>query len=628
MNTQEMKRKLTAILSADVKGYSRLMGEDEGGTIRTLNTYKEVMSNLIQQQRGRVVDAPGDNVLAEFGSVVDAVRCAVDIQKELKTRNAELPENRRMEFRIGVNLGDVVEDGEQILGDGVNIAARLESLAEAGGICISGTAFDQVRNKVDLGYKYLGEQTVKNIALPVRMYKVLMEPEAAGKVIGEKKVKSKQWQMATIGLVIVVAAAVVIWKLYTPFAPQPEVASKEKMAFPLPDKPSIAVLPFVNISGDPKEDYFSDGLTEQIITVLSKSQRLFVIARNSTFVYKGKPVKIQKVAEDLGVRYVLEGSVQKSGDRVRITAQLIDAITGRHIWSEHYDRELKDIFALQDEVTFKIAQAMRVELTEGEGARHWAKGDKANLKAYEKSWQGIDFMRRSTKQDNDTARQLFEEAIALDPKFVWPYVNLGWTHFWDARFGWSESPAKSLQRAFELAQKALSMEEAIDMGHSLLAGIYLVMRQHDKAIAEGERAVALNPNGATAYMALAGIVGCAGRWEESVLYAKQSMRLNPFSESIDYWILGRAYFMTGQYDESIATWKKALRANPDYLLAHVFLAACYSSMGRDVEAVAEAKEVIRINPKFSVESHAKTLPYKGKADIEREVAALRKAGLK
>jgi len=631
MTTQDVKRKLTAILSADVKGYSRLMGEDEESTARTLNAYKEVMTDLIQHHRGRVVGTAGDSMLAEFASVVDAVRCAVEIQKELKARNAELPENRRMEFRIGVNLGDVIEDGEQILGDGVNIAARLESLSDAGGICISGTAFDHVRNKLDLGYEYLGEQTVKNIALPVRVYKVLIEPEAAGKVIGEKKAKPRQLQMATMGLVIGVIAVVavfVIWKFYIPSAPQPEVASKDKMAFPLPDKPSIAVLPFTNMSGDPKQEYFSDGLTEQIITSLSKFQRLFVIARNSTFVYKGKPVKVQKVAEDLGVRYVLEGSVQKSRDRVRITAQLIDAMTGRHIWSENYDRELKDIFALQDEITIKIMTAMRVELTEGEQARHWIKWETDNLKAFDKNYQGIGFMRRGTKQDNDTARQLFEEAIAFDPKFVYPYMNLGLTHFWDARFGWSGSPAKSLQRAFELAQKALAMEESIDVAHSLLASIYLVMRQHDKAIAEGERAVALNPNGAFAYMVLAAIVGCAGKWEESVLYAKQSMRLNPFPEFGDYWILGRAYFMTGQFDEAIVALRKALQMNPNFLPAHIFLAAYYSSLGRDAEATASAKEVLRINPKFTIESYAKTLPYKDKADIDREVDALRKAGLK
>ena len=632
MTTRDVKRKLTAILSADVKGYSRLMGEDEKGTVRTLNAYREVMANLTQQHHGRVVDATGDNLMAEFASVVDAVECAVEIQKELKSRNAELPENRRMEFRIGINLGDVIEEEGRIYGDGVNIAARIESLSEPGGICISGTAFDQVENKLSLGYEYLGEQTVKNITKPVRAYRVLMEPEAAGKVIGEKKVKPRQWQKAGIGLVvavIVVVVAVAIWRIYLrPTPPHGEVASKEKMAFPLPDKPSIAVLPFTNMSGDPKEEYFSDGLTEQIITSLSKFQRLFVIAQNSTFVYKGKPVKIQKVAEDLGVRYVLEGSVQKSGNRVRITAQLIDAITGHHIWSERYDRELKDIFALQDQITMKITQAMRVELTEGEQARYWTKWMTDNPEALEKNWQGVGFMRRGTKQDIETARKLFEEAIALDPKYVWPYVNLGFTYWCDARFGWSESPAKSLQTAFELAQKALAMEESIDLGHSLLASIYLVKRQYDKAIAEGERAVALNPNGAMAYSILAWIVGCAGKWEESVLYAKQSIRLNPFPEFGDYWILGRAYFMTGQYDEVILTLKKAVRINLDFLPAHILLAACYSSLGRDAEATTAAKEVLRINPKFSVESHAKTLPYRNEADIEREVAALRKAGLK
>jgi adenylate cyclase len=420
-----------------------------------------------------------------------------------------------------------------------------------------------------------------------------------------------------------------ISKTVTPPPPKEEVTSKEKMAFPLPDKPSIAVLPFVNMSGDPKEEYLSDGLTEQIINGLSKIQNLFVIARNSTFVYKGKPVKIQKVAEDLGVRYVLEGSVQKSGDRVRITAQLIDVITGHHIWSEHYDRELKDIFALQDEITIRIMQATRVELTEGEQARVWMRrGQTDNLKALEKNYQGHVFLRRGTKQDNDTARHLYEEAIALDPNFIWPYVNLGLTHFWDARFGWSESPAKSLQRAFELAQKALTMDDSIDVAHSLLASIYLVKRQYEKALFEAERAVALNPNGADAYNFLAGIVGCLGKWEESVLYIKKSIRLNPFPHIGYYWILGRAYFMMGQYDEAILTLKKALQMDPDYLPAHVFLAACYSSLSRDAEATAAAKEVLRINPKFSIESHAKTLPYKDKADIEREVAALRKAGLK
>jgi len=632
MTTQEVKRKLAAILSADVKGYSRLMGEDEEVTLRTLNAYKEVMGSLIQQHRGRVVSTAGDSVLAEFGSVVDAVQCAVEIQQVLRAKNAVVPENRRMEFRIGINLGDVIEEGDSIYGDGVNIAARLEGLAEAGGICISESAYQQIENKLPLRYNYLGEHEVKNIAKPVRVYKAQIESEAAPSKLGkEKKPAQKRLSKAVLGIVavVVIAVAVILYQfVLRPSPSKTEVASKEKMAFPLPDKPSIAVLPFTNMSGDSKEEYISDGLTEQIISSLSNLDLLFVISRNSTFVYKGKSVKIQKVAEDLGVRYVLEGSVQKSGNRLRITAQLIDAITGRHIWSENYDREIKDIFALQDEITMKIMQAMRIKLTEGEQARHWMKGGTNNLKALEANYQGIGFMRRGTKQDNDTARQLFEEAIALDPKYVWPYVNLGWTYFWAARLGWSESPAKSFQRAFELAQKAVAMEEGIDGGHSLLAVIHLVMRQHDKAIAEAERAVALNPNGAGATITLAGIVGCAGKWEESISYSKQAMRLSPFSDPVDYWILGRAYFMTGQHDEAILTLKKAVQRTPNFLPAHIFLAACYSSVGRDADAASEAKEVLRINPKFSIESHAKALPYKNEADIEREVAALRKAGLK
>ena len=440
MTTQEVKRKLTAILSADVKGYSRLMGENEKETVRTLNEYSEVMTGLIEQHHGRVVDTTGDNLMAEFASVVDAVECAVEIQKELKTLNAELPETRRMEFRIGINLGDVIEEGGRIYGDGVNIAARVESLSEAGGICISGTAFDQVRNKLGLGYEYLGEQTVKNIPLPIRVYKILMQPEEAGKIIGERRAKPKQWQRATIGLVvtvIVLIAAVVMWKLYTPPAPKPEVvrkeketaaqpekppvtppasaevpskekvvppspekvtkpttpprpkvevASKEKMAFPLPDKPSIAVLPFVNISGDPTKDYLSDGITEEIINALAKLPQVFVIARNSSFTYKGKPVKVQQVSEEMGVQYVLEGSVQWSDDRVRITAQLIDALKGHHLFSERYDHELKDIFAVQDEITMKVLNAMRVALMHGEQARVVDKGTK-NLDAYLKLLQ-------------------------------------------------------------------------------------------------------------------------------------------------------------------------------------------------------------------------------------------------
>jgi adenylate cyclase len=630
MNTQDFKRKLTAVFSADVAGYSRLMGENEAATVKTLESYKQIMFSLIKQHRGRVIDSPGDNLLAEFGSVVDAVQCGVAVQNELKARNADLPENRKMQFRIGINLGDVIEEQDRIYGDGVNIAARLESCADPGGICVSKTAFDHIETKLPLGYEYLGEKEVKNIAKPVGAYKVLMEPRIVIPRAKDEKPPTlfRLRKRVLVGAlaVLIVLIGMAVWNFYFR-SPPIQPASVEKMAFPLPDKPSIAVLPFTNMSGDPKEDYFSDGLTEQIITGLSKFSRLFVIARNSTFVYKGKPIKIQKVAEDLGVRYVLEGSVQKSTDRMRISAQLIDALTGRHIWSEQYEREPQDIFVLQDEITIKIMQAMKVEITEGEQARHWSRWGTANLKSFEKNYQGLGFMRRGTKRDNHAARQLFEEAKALDPNFVWVYVGLGWTHFWDARMGWSESPAKSLQEAFALAQKAIAMEESIDTGHSLLGSIYLMMRQYDKAISEGERAIALNPNGAVAHTTLAGIVGCAGKWGESVLYAKQAMRLSPFHEFTDYWILGRAYFMTGQYAEAIAILNKGVQQDPNFLPDYLYLGACYSSMGRDAEASVAAKEVLRINPRFTIESYSKTIPYKDKGDVDRELAALRKAGL-
>jgi len=383
MATQEVKRKLTAILSADVKGYSRLMGKDETGTLQTLNTYKEVMANLIQHHHGRVVDAPGDNVLAEFASVVDAVQCAVEIQKELKARNDRLPINRRMEFRIGINLGDVVEEEDKIFGDGVNIAARMESLADGGGISISKIVYDQIKNKLTLRYEYLGKRTVKNIAEPVQVYRVVMAPEALVSTVSRwKRAGLNYWKRIHPVfkiLIALVAAGNALWQVYPRFISRPVevtpkdkiigVASKEKMAFPLPDKPSIAVLPFTNMSNDKEQDYFADGLAEEIINALSKLSNVFVIARNSSFTYKGRQVKVQQVAEEMGIRYVLEGSVRKMGDKVRITAQLVDALTGNQLMSEQYERDVKDIFAIQDDVTMKVLTSLRVNLTEGESAR-------------------------------------------------------------------------------------------------------------------------------------------------------------------------------------------------------------------------------------------------------------------
>ncbi len=629
MTTQEVKRKLTTILSADVKGYSRLMGEDEESTARTLNTYKEVLAGLIQHHHGRVVDAPGDNVLAEFGSVVDAVECAVEIQKELKARNADLPENRTMEFRIGVNLGDVIEERDKILGDGVNITARMESLSEAGGICISGTAFDQVKHKLPVGYQFLGRQTVKNITEPVRAYKVMMEPEAAGKVIGEKEPKATKWVWRAIAIVaaMVLVAAGLIWNFYLRGS-QIEAARVDKMAFPLPDKPSIAVLPFTNMSEDSKQEYLADGITENIISALSQVPNIFVIARNSTFTYKGKPVKVQRVAEELGVRYVLEGSVQIAGDAVRITAQLIDAISGHHVWSERYDREIKKIFALQDDITMKVITALRVTLTEGERARAATKGTD-NLQAYLRYLQAVAFTATHTREGYAQARRLLEEVITLDPQFPEAYSQLGVIHFSEASRGISKSPAESLRQAREMFKKTIAMDASNAHAHSFLGWIHVLReRQYDAAVAECEQALALRPGSPLAHMWMGVVLLYAGRHEEAIRSLGQAIRFDPIPAGYVYRNYGTAYFHAERYEEAIVALKKSLDCAPNDFLTHAALAATYSWTDRLEEARKHAAEVLRIKPDFSVEERAKVSPYKNKADLDKYVEGLRRAGLK
>jgi adenylate cyclase len=605
------------------------MREDEEATVRTITAYREVISSVVQKQRGEVVDSPGDNILAEFASVVDAVRSAVEIQEELKARNAELPENRRMEFRIGINLGDVIHEKERIYGDGVNVAARVESLADTGGICVSRSAYDQVKDKLTLGYEYLGEHNVKNIAEPVRVYKVLMEPEYAGKVVGEEISKPVKWpRIATAALVIltIVACTLAVWNFYIR-RPSIEPASIEKMTFPLPDKPSIAVLPFDNLTGDPQQEYFSDGMTEEIITALSKVPYLFVIARNSTFSYKGKPIKIRQVAEDLGVRYVLEGSVRRAGDRVRVTAQLIDAIKEHHLWAERYDREMGDVFALQDEITMKVLTALRVKLTSGEQARIGARNTD-NIEAYLILLQASHHLRKTHQEGNIMARKLSEEAIVLDPNFSNAYGILAWTHLEDVWLGWSKSPRESFKKAVELAERSLALDNTNAHTVALMGHMSLLKRQHEKAIAEGERSISLAPNASNTYMLLATTLRFSGRAAEAIPLFKKAIRLEPYTPATLYYQLGMAYNFTGQYDEAIAVLKKALKRTPDHLLSLLGLTIAYSLADRMKEARATAAEVLRVNPKLSVAYLEKKAPYKHKADLELSMGAMRKAGLK
>jgi adenylate cyclase len=628
MATEDFKRKLTAILSADVKGYSRLMGEDEEATVRTITAHRKVITSVIEKYRGRVVDSPGDNILAEFVSVVDAVQSGVEIQEVIRAKNAELPEDRKMEFRIGINLGDVIQEGERIYGDGVNIAARVEGLADPGGICISGSAYEQIENKLALGYEYIGEHTVKNIVKPIRIYRVPTGPETLQKVTEERR-PPPGWQRAALAVVVallVVAGGVAIWKSYRPSTPPMEVASVEKMAFPLPDKPSIAVLPFANLSGDPEQEYFSDGLTDEIIATLSRVPKLFVIARNSTFTYKGKPVKVQQVSEELGVRYVLEGSVRKSGDKIRITVQLIDALNGHHLWARQYDRNLDDIFAVQDEITIKIITAMQVKLTEGEQARVAAKGTN-NLEAYLKSLEANELVGLLNPESNALGKQLAEEAVALDPEYSWAYYVLGRSHMIDVWVKASKSPKESMGKAMGLMKKAIALDDTNADAHGTLGFLYSMTGQHDKALAQAEKAVALNPNSSWAQFMVGKALSFAGRWEESIPEYKRSIRLNPIPPNNHFWSLGLSYAYLGQYEEAITWCEKAVRQEPDDLLARIMMTVVYSLSGRDDQARTEAAEILRIQPKFTLKGFEKKLTYKKKADSEKFLSALRKAGL-
>jgi adenylate cyclase len=624
MAEEGFKRKLTTILSADVVGYSRLMEDSEEATIQTLNAYRNSMSTLIQQHSGRVVDMTGDNLMAEFASVVDAVKCAVETQKEIGERNADLPEKRRMLFRIGVNLGDIVEEDERIYGDGVNIAARLEGLSEGGGICISGTVYDQLKNKLELGYEFLGEHRVKNIAAPVRVYKVLMEPEAVGKIIGEKR-KTKRWMAVAAAVIILIGLAG--WYLYIEQSKRIEPASVEKMAYPLPDKPSIAVLPFDNLSGDSDQEYLSDGITEQIITSLSKVPYIFVIARNSTFAYKGKSLKIQQIAEELAVRYVLEGSVQRSDDRVRITVQLIDATAGHHLWAENYDRKLTDIFALQDEIAMKIMAQMQVKLTEADWGRFSAIKT-TNLKAYVKFLKGKEHNFRRTPADVLEARKLAQEAIALDPEYGGGYVLLAHTHLDEIWFNMTKDRAKSLQTAEQLTQKAIGLSGEDSDSLRLLSMVFLLRNQYEKALIQAQKAVELAPSSAENLWWLGVVLRFAGRYDEAILYLEKAIRLNPVTPIMYLNNLAFAYAFSGRYEKAIPMWKKAIKRNPDYLFAYGGLTYAYQMSGNETKAREAAGEVLRIKPNFSVDQDAgKVNPFKDADLKKRWLEALRKAGL-
>ena len=578
-----MPRKLAAILYADVVGYSRLTGEDEEGTHRRLSEFLDLISAFIERHNGGVVHYAGDAVLADFGTASDALTCAVAIQRDLASRNEILPDERKLHFRIGVNLGEVIVDRNDIYGDGVNVAARLEGLARPGGICISDAVRSAIGNKLAFEYEFMGEQRVKNIAEPVRTYRVRMDD-----VVAES------------------------------------FSSVEPLE--LPDKPSIAVLAFDNMSNDPEQSYFSDGVAEDIITDLSKISSLFVVARNSTFAYKDQRVNVQEVGRQLGVHYVLEGSVRKAGNRLRITAQLIDTATGGHLWAERYDRDLTDIFEVQDEVTSKIVTALVPRLSPEDKQRTVSRVT-GNMEAYDYFLRGRDQDALDTRDANASARSMLGKAIELDSEFSLAHSYLARNHLISYVNRWGDDPEQSLKIGMELAQRAVVLDKFNAHAHYAYAAAAVWSKQHDQALVEAREAIAIDPNFSIGHEILGFTQLYIGQPREAVAAIQLAMRLDPLFRDVILHILAQAYYQLGEYEQAVAALKRRLIRKPESDISRVLLAASYGQLGEAEKGRMEWAHAIEVNPEFSLEHRRRVLPYKNPKDFEHIVEGLRKAGV-
>jgi adenylate cyclase len=629
-------RKLAAIMFTDMVGFSRQMGANEARMLRLLEVHNQLIQQAVAEYHGAVIKTVGDAFLVDFPSVVHAVQCAQSIQAQFRTHNAGKEIVEQIHVRIGIHSGDIVQKAGDVFGDGVNIASRLQDVAEPDTICISDVVYRDVTKKLELGAAVsLGRPKLKNITERFEVYALLPEtPHGLRQTLRIQRLKLSRrvrpaHRMVVAGLVLVAATIVAVRYLTRPpLGPQSSsLITQEAPALPLPDKPSIVVLPFANMSNDPEQEYFSDGITEDLTSALSKLSGLFVISHNSAVTYKGKAVKGQEVSKELGVQYVLEGSVRKADGQVRITAQLIDATTDHHLWTARYDRPLQDIFALQDEITQKIVATLKLQLA------LWEQGDLVrkrtdNLEAYDSFLRGSAQFLHLTQETHAQARQMWEKALELDPQYAEAYQALGYTYLREWMFQWSPAP-QNLDRAFELEQKALVLDPSLPFAHALLGWVYLWKDRHyEQAIAEAERAIALDPNNADSYMALAEILTYPGRSAEAIGWMEKAMRLNPRYPALYLRILGTAYYWTGRTEEAIAAFESALARNPNWLAAHLFLAFVYSEVGREAEARAEAGEVLRLSPNFSLEGVKQRIPLKDPAALERMLAALRQAGLK
>jgi adenylate cyclase len=629
MNDEQLNRKLTAILSADAKGYSRLMGKDDVATVQTLKKCHEIMNAEIKRHRGRVIDSPGDNLLAEFASIVDAVKCALVIQERLSIDAADMPEDQRMLFRIGVNLGDVIVDGQKIYGDGVNIAARLEGLAKAGGICISGSAYDQIQNKLAFGGEYIGEQQVKNIATPIKVYKIWSDPEADGRIVTKRKTTGARrlWQAVAAFLIILVgAAAFYAWQSYQ----KRELATdttqpQQQAATSSSDKPSIAVLPFSNLSDDKEQEYFSDGITNDIITDLSKFRELAVTASNTVFKYKGKSVDVRDVGRDLNVAYVLEGSVQKAADRIRINAQLIDATNGNHVWADRFDRKTADLFKLQDEIIENIVRKLALKINQTERERVFSK-QTDDLEAYDYLLKAYHHLYQRKRENTEKAKKFFKKAIELDPNYADAYVGLANVRRRDANFGYTEFPDLAYQQAEELVKKAIMLDESNALAHNLLGYIYMRKGEYDLAISEIKYSIELNPNDYRTYRNLAPVLLYSGKPDEALYWYNLSLKYDTHVSSGMFMNIGIANFVLGQYEEALSWLNRSVAKWPNFLGNHIVLAAVHGHMDNQEEARKETQKVLSIAPFFEVDFYGEA--FYNPEHRKKIAGGLRKAGLK
>jgi adenylate cyclase len=606
---------------ADVVGYSRLMAEDEAATVRTLTSYRHEISGLVGDHRGRVVDVAGDSLLAEFRTALDAVECAVEIQRVLKARNAGLSEDRRMEFRIGVHLGDVMAEDERIYGDGVNIAARLQTLADPGGVCVSGNVYDLVHGKLGVGFDDLGTQSVKNLPDPVRVYRV----EVGGDGVDERRLgRRPAVLLGALMLLLLAVGGLVVWSLGR------NGARDESATVPgFGGRPAIAVLPFDNLSRDPEQEYFADGIAEDLITRLSRRTMAPVIARNSSFTYKGRPVDVKQVGQELGARYVVEGSVRRVEDRVRISAQLIDATTGHHLWAETYNREFRDLFALQDQITEDIRNSIGLQLYRAEVARA-ASRQPENLNAWEAAMRANWHFNRFTKEDNAIARGLWQRAIELDPQWIWPYQAVTVSHFWDVLNQWTESPTDSVTEALRTAHSAMDLDDQDPWAQLALGLAYSLTGEGSKAIAAFELAVRLSPDSTTAL----GFLGAFLAWsrpDEAIVQLERLMELSPRDVymSLHLASIGQAYFAAKRYEKAVFFARKSIQLGPDEAGPHRLLAASLAQLARTSEAQTALQEASRLQPDFNT-AEANRFVAGVAADpevVDRWLDALRKAGL-